>query len=138
MAIHYLVADLEDWKTLKKTPAKCLVCGEYSECEIIRYEKSFRVFYIKIRTLETRYHFRWERCRHVAELYDQEDAARYKREHEDTGLLSVPDYQTAKLNIRELPDKKTSNMQLALVLIISTVITVLCIILAIKFNLPLP
>ncbi len=93
------------YKTINKTPAKCLVCGEYSECRITKYENYRHVFFIKVKTLEEQFWFDWEKCRHRAILYDKQDVLRYKQEQVETGILLVPYYQDMKLHMMEMPKR---------------------------------
>ncbi len=93
------------YKKINKTQAKCLVCGEYSEFQILKYEKYRHIFYIKVKTLEEQFWFDWEKCRHRAILFDKQDVARYKQEQVDTGTLLVPYYQNMRLHITEVPKR---------------------------------
>jgi hypothetical protein len=107
---------LHNYKTLNKTPGPCLVCGAYSDCEILRYEKVQHTFFITLKVLERQYIFDWEKCRHRAVLYRDEDVARYHEEQDRTGMLSVPYYQGMRPSLGMMP-KKPSRLMLALVVI---------------------
>jgi len=123
------------YKKINKTPAKCLVCGEYSECQILKYEKSTHIFYIKIKVLDEQFWFDWEKCNHRAMLYDKQDVSRYKQEQVETGILSVPYYQNMKLRITTMP-KKVPAIQIVLVVIASLILGVLLVILFDKLDIP--
>ncbi len=105
------------YKKVNKTLAKCLICGEYSECQILKYEESTHILYIKIKTLAEQFIFDWRQCNHRAVLYDKEDVARYKREQVETGILGVPYYHDMKLQMVEMP-KKVPVIQIVLVLLV--------------------
>ena len=47
------------YKKIKKMPAQCLVCGEYSECQILKYEKARHIFYFKVKILDEQFIFDW-------------------------------------------------------------------------------
>jgi len=104
------------YKKIKKTPARCLVCGEYSECQIIKYEESIHIFFIKVKVLAEQFWFDWEICNHRAVLFDKQDVARYKQEQIETGIMSVPYYQAMRLQMMAMPEK-VSIVQIVLVLI---------------------
>jgi len=112
------------YKKIKKTPAKCLVCGEYSECQIIDYIEATHIFYIKIRVLDEQFWFDWEKCNHRAMLYDKQDVSRYKQEQVETGNLLVPYYQNMKLRMTTMP-KKVPTIQIVLVVTASLLFGVL-------------
>ena len=77
---------LHKYKKLNKTPGPCMVCSEYSGCEILRYEKVRHSFYITLRVLERQYIFDWEKCHHRAVLHLEQDIARYREEQDKTGM----------------------------------------------------
>ena len=105
------------YKHVNKTSAKCLVCGEYSECQIVKYEVSVHVFFRKIKILDGQFWFDWKKCNHRAVLYDKQDISRYKQEQVETGMLSVPYYQNMKLRMMPMP--KRSRLEFALGLVIA-------------------
>jgi len=111
-----------DW--INKTPAKCLVCGEYSECQIIKYERSIHVFFAKVKVLDEQFLFDWEKCNHRAILFDKQDVSRYKQEQVDTGILSVPYFQNMKLQMTVIP-KRMPAIRLALLIIAALILGVL-------------
>ena len=112
------------YKKLNKTQSKCLVCGEYSECQITRYVKARHIFYIKTKVLDEQFLFDWGKCNHRAVLFDKQDVARYKLEQVETGILSVPYYQNMKLQTMSMP-KKVPTIQIVFVVIVSALLGVL-------------
>jgi hypothetical protein len=107
---------LHKYKTLNKTLGPCMVCGENSLCEILRYEKVRHSFYITLKVLKRQYIFDWEKCHHRAVLYLEQDVARYWEEQDRTGMLSIPYYQGMHFFLGPMP-KKPSNLKIALVVI---------------------
>lgn len=103
-----------DYKKINKIHSICLVCGEPSECQILFYEKSFRVLMIKIETLEEHFIFDWEKCCHRAILDDPAHVARYKRDQEAMGYLTVPNYPNMRLHMTGTP-RKVSTLEIVLV-----------------------
>jgi hypothetical protein len=124
-----------DYKKLNKTPGKCLVCGELSECQILKYEKSTHIFYFKLKILDEQFWFDWEKCNHRAMLYDKKDVARYKQEQVETGSLSVPYYQDMKLIKTTMP-KKVPAIKIILLVIFGLALGVALAILLDKLNIP--
>jgi hypothetical protein len=112
------------YKKINKTLAECLFCGEYSECQILKYEKVFQIFYFKTKVLDEQFWFDWEKCHHRAIMFDKEDVARYKKEQIETGILSVPYYQDMRLRFTSTP-KKVPAIQIILVIIASLVFGIL-------------
>ncbi len=123
LAAHAAGID-HSYKKINKTPAKCLVCGEYSECQIIRYQKASHIFYIKTKILDEQFWFDWAKCNHRAMLFDQEDVARYKKEQIETGIMSVPYYHDMKLQITSMP-RKVPMIQIVLLVLASLIVGVL-------------
>ena len=123
------------YKNLKKIPRKCPVCGGYSECQILKYEKSTHFFYIKIKVLEELYIFDWEKCNHRAVLYDKEDISRYKKDQEETGIFSVPYYKNMKLRTMPKP-KKVSTIKIVLVVAFSLILGLVLAFLFDKLGIP--
>jgi hypothetical protein len=123
------------YKKINKTPAKCLVCGEFSECQILKYVKAHHVFYIKVKILDEQFIFDWAKCNHRAVLFDEQDVSRYKREQVETGILSVPYYQNMKLRMMEMP-KNVSTLSIILVVILGLALGVLLVYLKELFNIP--
>ncbi len=107
---------LHKYKTLRKTPGPCMVCGVYSDCKILRYEKVTHSFFITLKVLERQYVFDWEACHHRAVLYRDEDVTRYHEEQDKTGMLSIPYYQGMRPSLGLMP-KKPSKLKLALVVV---------------------
>ena len=112
------------YKTLNRTPAKRLVCGEYSECQIIKYEKDSHIFYFQTKILDEQCLFDWEKCNHQAILFDQRGVARYKEEQIGTGFLYVPSYPNMKIHMTSMP-KKVPAIQIILVVMGSLILGVL-------------
>jgi hypothetical protein len=123
------------YKKIHKTQAKCLVCGEYSECHILKYQKSTHIFLIKIKVLDEQFLFDWPKCNHRAILFDKENVARYKVEQVETGILSVPYYHNMKLHKMDMP-KKVSIISIILVLMLGFALGGLIIYLQELFNIP--
>ena len=123
------------YKKLKKTPAKCLVCGEYSDCQIIHYKESVHLFFITIKILNEQFWFDWDKCNHRAVLFDKSDVARYKQEQVETGILLVPYYQNMKLQKMTMP-KKVPIIHIVLVLIALTILGILVAILFERLDIP--
>jgi len=123
------------YKKLKKTEAKCLACGEYSECQIMKYTKARHIFYIKIKVLDEQFIFDWKKCNHRAILYDPQDVYKYKMEQVETGILSVPYYQDMKLQITEMP-KKVSIFSILLVILVGVILGIIVLYLQDMFNIP--
>lgn len=115
-----------DYKKMNTTQAACLICGVISDCRILRYQKATHIFYFKLKILEEQYIFDWPQCNHRAVLYDQEDVARYTRDHVDTGLLSVPYYRDMKVSKQFMP-KKVPAIQIILVVLLGLLLGVLLI-----------
>jgi hypothetical protein len=109
---------------INKTLAKCLVCGEYSECQILKYEEAFHIFFIKIKVLDEQFWFDWVKCNHRVILFDEEDVARYNKEQVETGILSIPYYHNMKLQITSMP-KKVPTIQIVLVIIAALLVGLL-------------
>ena len=105
-----------------------MLCGGYSECEILEYTKSFHLFYRNIKVLDEQYIFDWEKCAHRAVLHDHEDVTRYKKEQVETGILSVPYYQNMKPIPMALP-QKVPTIKIVYVILISLILGVLLMIL---------
>ena len=122
------------YKKLKRTPAKCFLCGEYSECQITKYEKSSHIFFFNIKVLDEQFLFDWKKCNHRAVLSDQQDIDRYKREQVDTGILSVPSLHNMKFQLMDKP--KVKNNQIVLVIIFSLILGVLLSFLLDYFGVP--
>lgn len=122
------------YRTLGKTTAKCLVCGEYSECQIKIYEKSYQVFFRKTNILDEQFLFDWKKCNHRAMLLEPQDILRYKREHVETGILSVPSQHNMNFHTMALP--KVKNYQIVLVIIFSIILGVLLSILFDRIGIP--
>ena len=112
------------YKRLNKTQARCLFCGQYSECQIIKYTRSFHFFYIRLKVLEEQFIFDWEACKHRAILFDKEDSSRYKREQVNTGLLLVPYYQNIRLQFTSTP-KKISALDIILIILFTLALGVI-------------
>ncbi|GEM_PF-6226388 len=91
------------YKTIKKTMAKCPLCGVFSECQIISYQECTHIVYIKVKVLKEQFIFDWPKCRHRAVIYDKDEISRYKLEYIDTGIFSVPYYQ--HMQITNMPKK---------------------------------
>ncbi len=123
------------YKKINKTQAKCLVCGEYSECQILKYEKARHTFYIKIKILDEQFIFDWAKCNHRAVLFDKHDVSRYKQEQVETGVLSVPYYQNMKLHMMEMP-KKVSIISIILVILLGVAFGALLVYLQELLNIP--
>jgi len=123
------------YKKVNKTQAKCLVCGEYSECQILRYTKARHIFYIKIKILDEQYLFDWAKCNHRAILYDPQDVSRYKLEQVETGNFSVPYYQNMKLHRMEMPEK-VPVIRIILVVLFGMALGVLVVYLQELLNIP--
>jgi hypothetical protein len=123
------------YKKINKTLAKCLVCGEYSECQILKYEKARHAFFIKIKILDEQFIFDWAKCNHRAVLFDKQDVSRYKQEQIETGVLSVPYYQNMKLRTMEMP-KKVSTISIILVVLLGLALGGLLVYLQELFNIP--
>jgi hypothetical protein len=112
------------YKKINKTPAKCLVCGEYSECQIIQYQEASHIFFIKTKILNEQFWFDWAKCNHRAILFEKNDVARYKKEQIETGTMTVPYYQGMKLHMTSMP-KKVPTIQIILVVLASVIVGVL-------------
>jgi len=123
------------YKKINRTPAKCLVCGEYSECQITKYEKSRHVFFIKTKILDEQFVFDWKQCNHRAVLFDKQDVVRYKQEQVETGILSVPYYQNMKLRRMAMP-RPVSTIKIVVVVVLSVGAGVLLAILLHRLGLP--
>ena len=123
------------YKKIKKMPAQCLVCGEYSECQILKYEKARHIFYFKVKILDEQFIFDWAKCNHRAVLFDKQDVARYKLEQVETGILSVPYYQNMKLHKTQMP-KKVSPVSIILVILLGLAFGGLILYLQELFNIP--
>ncbi|MEW6222932.1 MAG: hypothetical protein ACOYZ8_16765 [Chloroflexota bacterium] len=112
---------ISSYKSLNKTPAKCLVCGEYSECQITKYEKALHLFFVEVRILDEQFLFDWEKCKHRAILFDKQDVSRYKQEQVETGIMLVPYYQGMKLQMTSTPHKRPM-IQLVLVITLALIL----------------
>lgn len=123
------------YKTINRTSARCLVCGVISECRISKYEEIIDILFIKLKTLDERYIFDWETCRHRAVLCDKQDIARYKKDQVETGVLSVPYYTDMKMSKGDMP-KKVPWYQIALVLLVCGILGVLLGYFKGKFGIP--
>jgi hypothetical protein len=123
------------YKTINRTSARCLVCGTISECRITRYEEVVDIFFIKIKTLSEQYIFDWEKCNHRAVLYDKHDISRYKKDHVESGILSVPYYSDMKISKQVMP-KKVAWYKIALVLLACTILGVLLGYFKVKYGIP--
>ena len=123
------------YKKINKTQAKCLVCGEYSECQILKYERRTHIFYIKIKVLDEQFWFDWKKCNHRAVLFDKQDVFRYKQEQVETGILSVPYYQNMKLRKMEMP-KKVSTLSITLMVFLGLALGGLLVYLQKILNIP--
>jgi hypothetical protein len=110
------------YKTINKTMAKCLFCGEYSECQILWYQEVTHIFYIKLKVLKEQFIFDWPKCRHRAVIYNKDEISRYKLEYIDTGILSVPYYQ--HMQVTNMP-KKVPWYHFALAILASLLLGVL-------------
>ncbi len=97
------------YKRVNKTQAKCLVCGKYSECQILKHEKARHISYVKIKVLGEQFIFDWAKCNHRAVLFDKQDVSRYKQKQVETGILSVPYYQNMKLHQMEMPKRVSTS-----------------------------
>jgi hypothetical protein len=123
------------YKVLNRTPAKCLVCGQFSECRIMKYERSTRILFVKVKALEEQFIFDWEGCNHRAVLFDRQDVSRYKAEQVETGSLLVPYYRDMKLRTMAMP-KKVSWVAIALVVGASLIAGVLLAMLMDRLGVP--
>lgn len=123
------------YKTINKTSARCFVCGEISECNIIKYEVCTHVLYIKIKTMDEQYWFDWPKCRHRAVLYDKKDVTRYKKEYIESGSISVPYFDDMKLNLTDMP-KKVPWYHFALAILASLLLGALLVYIKEKLNIP--
>jgi hypothetical protein len=123
------------YRKINKILAKCFVCRELSECQILKYEKSTHIFYFKVKTLDEQFIFDWKKCNHRAVLYNKEDVFRYKTEQEGVGFISVPYYQNMKLNLTEMP-KKVPAIIIVIVVILSVAFGVGLAILLDKLGIP--
>jgi hypothetical protein len=126
---------VHDYKEINKTQAKCLVCGEYSECRILRYVKANHIFTFKVKILNEQYIFDWEECRHRAILYDPQDVARYRLEQMDTGILSVPYYSNMKLMKGMMP-KKVPAWKIIVVILLGVAFGLIVVYLQHRFHIP--
>lgn len=124
------------YKKINKTPAKCLACGEYSECQITHYIESVYIFFIRIKVLDEQFWFDWEQCNHRVVLYDKQDVERYKQEQVAAGSWAVPYYKDMKLGIASLPPKVPA-IKIVLVLALCLVLGILLVILLGKLDLPI-
>lgn len=107
---------MHNCKKLSKTAGPCMLCGQHSDCDIIRYEKVRHSFFITLRVLERRYFFNWEKCGHQAMLIRPQDVTRYRDEQEQTGLLTIPYYQGMQPVLGAIP-KRPSGLIVALLVI---------------------
>ncbi|MGA9398937.1 MAG: hypothetical protein WBV22_11835 [Anaerolineaceae bacterium] len=121
------------YKTIKKTMARCLSCGEYSDCHIIWYQEVTHIFYIKLKVLHEQFIFDWPKCRHRAVIDDKNEVSRYKLEYIDTGILSVPYYQ--HMQITNMP-KKVPWYQFALVILAGLLLGALLVYIKEKLGIP--
>jgi len=134
ISVHAYGID-HSYKKINKIQAKCPVCGEFSECQIIKYVKARHIFYIKLKILDEQFIFDWSKCNHRAVLFDKQDVARYKQEQVETGSLSVPYYQNMKLHTMEMP-KKVSMISILLVILLSLALGGVIIYLQELFHIP--
>jgi hypothetical protein len=101
----------------------------------MKYERSTRILFVKVKALEEQFIFDWERCNHRAVLYDSQDVSRYKAEQVETGILLVPYYQDMKLRTMAMP-KKVSWVAIALVVGASLIAGVLLAMLMDRLGVP--
>jgi antibiotic biosynthesis monooxygenase (ABM) superfamily enzyme len=116
MIVGHAYGKTHKYKALNKTPGPCMVCGQDSECEIVRYEMVTHSFYITVKVHQRQYIFRWWKCRHRAILQREEDVTRYWEEQDKTGLRSIPYFEGMHPILGTLP-KKPSRLKMALVVI---------------------
>jgi hypothetical protein len=121
---------ISDYSTINKVDGPCMVCGLYSTCEIIRYEKVRHSFFVKLKVLERQYLFDWDKCGHRAVLDRPEDIARYRDEQDQTGVRSIPYYMGMRPRLEQMP-KKPSALKIAVVL---AGIFVVCVIVYLALN----
>jgi len=135
MIVAHAAGINHSYKKINRTPARCLVCGEYSDCQILKYRESIHILFVEIRVLDEQFWFDWEKCNHRAVLFDKQDVARYKQEQVETGVLSVPYYQNMKLGLMARP-KKVPTIGIVLVVVLSLILGVLLAILLDKLGIP--
>ena len=113
MHIPHVAGITHSYKKINKTPAKCLVCGKFSECQILKYEEGIHVFFFSVKILKEVFLFDWAKCNHRAALYDKADIARYQAAHIETGTRSVPYYHDMKIQTMPIP-RSVRSTQIAL------------------------
>jgi hypothetical protein len=113
--MHSITGVRKAYDTLNKVHAKCLVCGAYSECQIMHYGYYFYFLRFRSTFSDEQFWFTWAACHHRAILYDKPDIERYRQEQVETGILSVPYYSHMKLNVQVL--RRASTFQIILLII---------------------
>jgi hypothetical protein len=103
MHIPHVAGIDHSYKKINKIPAKCLVCGEFSECQILKYEEGIHIFFFTVKVLKEAFLFDWAKCNHRAVLYEKADIARYKLDHIETDTRSVPYYHDMKIQTMTIP-----------------------------------
>jgi hypothetical protein len=108
-----------NYKKIKKISAKCLICGEHSECKIMKYEVVTYRFFIRDKTTDEQFYFDWKKCRHRVVITDSQDVARYQQEYIDIENYSVPYYKN--MHMGNMP-KKVPWIHIVLVLILTAIL----------------
>ena len=101
---------------LNKTHAKCLICGRYSECDIMHYGYYFFFLRFRSKFSNEQFWFSWYQCQHRAILFDKQDVDRYRQEQMETGILSVPYYSNMKLKVQVL--RRASAVEIILLIVL--------------------
>jgi hypothetical protein len=126
---------IHDYKKIGKTMANCLVCRQFSECQILRYQKYTHIFFFPVKILDEQYLFDWRSCKHRAILYEPAHVARYREEQVETRNLALPSYLDMKLQLTATP-KKIPLIQVLLVLGLSVLFAALIIYIQHKLGIP--
>ncbi len=116
--MHLITGYRTAYDTLNKVHAKCLVCGAYSECQIVHYGRYFFFLRFRSKYSNEQFWFTWKECHHRAVLYDKQEVDRYRQEQVETGILSVPYYSHMKLNVQVLRQISTFEVIWKVVLIL--------------------
>ncbi len=116
---HFAGVD-HSYKVLNRVQAKCLYCGQFSECEIRCYEEYLHIFFKKVKLLNRHFWFDWKKCDHRVVMANPKDVERYQQEQVETGMLSIPYYQEMDLQFTRVPHVKliTIIVQSGLVLLL--------------------
>ncbi len=108
------------YKVLNRVQAKCLFCGQFSECEIRSVEEYLHIFYKKVKLFDRQFWFDWKKCGQRVVMANSKDVERYQQEQVETGMLSIPYYQQMDLQFTKVPHVKliTIIAQTGLVLVL--------------------